>query len=752
MPARAAEQEIPNLLFCLPDGAILTDGDARLLWVNAVAERQLGLTPREWEGKTTERLLQERPDLAWIFEEPAVEFPTCWETLNCREEACPLWGKPLTVCWSSQRDCPACPRPTLQAQGRSAHLSGVCSRCAVFRAHTPVREKEILRTPEERIVLQVTSTPVQADRGGPAGRLRILRDVTQEREISRVKDEFLSALSHELRTPLTSIRSYTDILLRYRDIEIATQKGFLDIILTESERLEQMIEDLAELRRLDLTRAVWNNRSLQLQEVVESVVREQEKVLEAKNLSFQVEMDPACPPIWADFDRIQGVLSTLVRRLAKHTDRGGTIFLKAIAVQGRRETDRASLLRITLTGIDPSAGPTPAQKDQAPEGPDKGLGLGLLLCKYIVEQSNGKLWMESGNGGAIHLMLPASGIEAARAEIEETFQKERLPLTRIPIHAKIPKTKKSILVVDDDPSIVNALVFALTKEGYNVHSSTSARRALEMVRSEKPELIISDITMPEMDGYAFLQEIKKDEATKMIPFIFISARGEPTDRIKGLKTGVDDYLSKPFEIKELAARVEALLARVDRLKDLSRFDGLTGALSRRAFEEILPQELRKAQLNGQPLALAMADLDHFKQVNDTHGHLAGDFVLVSFVRFLRRNLRDDAILVRYGGEEFCVVMPDVRKRMAWEILERIRKMLSETSFRYEKEHLEIRVTCSFGVSGFPEDAANTEGLISKSDDALYAAKSLGRNRVVLYGEASPSPASAGEKPPAPGNG
>lgn len=747
MPAKPAEQEIPSLLFSLPDGVILTDADARFLWINAVAERQLGLSPSEWKGNTADRLVMSRPDLAWVFENPVGEIRRCWETLNCHEESCPLWRKPLTLCWSSQKDCPACPRPSGPGPGRSAHPPRLCSRCEMFKAQTFVREKEIVRAPEDRIVLQVTSAPVQDDRGETAGRLRIVRDVTQEREISRVKDEFLSALSHELRTPLTSIRSNAEILLRYRDIEIATQKGFLDIILGESERLEQMIDDLAELRRLDLARSVLNNRSLQLQEVVESVVRDQAKVLEAKNLSFQVEMAPSCPSIWADCDRIQQILSTLVRRLARHTARGGTILLKASAIEGRRETDRASLVHLTLTGIDPADRTATAQKDGAAESHKKGLGLGLTLCKHILEQSSGKIWMEPGNGGAIHLILPAS--EAARPEVEETFQKETAQPTRISLQARIPKTKKSILVVDDDPSILNAMVFALTKEGYNVHSSTSAQRALELVRTERPELIISDITMPEMDGYAFLQEVKKDEAAKMIPFIFVSARGEPTDKIKGLKTGVDDYLSKPFELKELAARVEALLARVDRLKELSRFDGLTGALTRRAFEEVLPQELRKAQLNGQPLALAMADLDHFKLVNDTHGHLAGDFVLVSFVRFLKRNLRDDSILVRYGGEEFCIVMPDVRKRVAWEILERIRRMLSETSFRYEKEHLEIRVTASFGVSGFPEDATNTEGLLSKSDEALYAAKSLGRNRVVLYGEASPSTSTSGRKAPTP---
>ena len=135
----------------------------------------------------------------------------------------------------------------------------------------------------------------------------------------------------------------------------------------------------------------------------------------------------------------------------------------------------------------------------------------------------------------------------------------------------------------------------------------------------------------------------------------------------------------------------------------------------------------------------MADLDFFKNVNDSYGHIVGDFVLKSFVEFLLNNLRDgEDILARYGGEEFCIVMPGVEKEKADEILERIRKSLSETPFLYEKEGLNISITSSFGVSGFPEDGSYTRRTGRKSDAALYTAKRRGRNRVVLYGEDLPT--------------
>jgi diguanylate cyclase (GGDEF)-like protein len=240
--------------------------------------------------------------------------------------------------------------------------------------------------------------------------------------------------------------------------------------------------------------------------------------------------------------------------------------------------------------------------------------------------------------------------------------------------------------------------------------------------------------MPEMDGYTLFQKIQKDDSTKMIPFIFLSARGDE-EKYHGLEIGVDDYLSKPYDIKEVAVRVETLLGRVEEYTDLSRFDGLTGALTRKAFEESLGLELSRAQQNEKPLSVAMADLDFFKNVNDSYGHIVGDFVLKSFVEFLENNLRGgEAVLARYGGEEFCIVMPGVGRRKAVEILERIRGSLSQTPFLYDKEGLNIHITSSFGVSGYPEDDATREGLIEKCDAALYTAKRMGRNRVVLYGE------------------
>ena len=732
-------REFGAFLHSFSEGIVLTDASLFLRWINPLAENILGVSAQEWEGNSIESLLQKRPDLAWVFEEKQTEPYRCWEVMQCEDNACPLWGKSFTDCWT-QKACPYC-RSNSRDDMEDGSIQGKCPHCKIYHSYVFQREKEITRANDEKLTLQVHTTPL-CDQSGPViGKIHMLRDVTQDKELGRLKDDFLSALAHELRSPLTSIRSYTEILLHYADTEPETQKEFLRIIHSESERLDHMIEDMMELQQLESARSVWNNKDVYIPELIQRVLQDYKSTLQKKNITCKMEMDPQAPNVWTDSDKMYHVIFTLLRNLANQTSPGGTILIKAFPMKGQRKTDKSYFIKFTLSTTRTPT-PPPEEKGDAPPprqgefsaGRKKGLGLGFTLCKTILDQYGGNLWMEDGEGESgltFHFTLPSSTAfrkefvdEEEISEIVESHETEPV----------IEKSTKRILIVDDDPGLLNALTFALQKEGYRVHSTTSVRRALEMVMEAKPDLIISDIRMPEMDGYAFFQEIQDDESTKMIPFIFISGKKETGDRIRGFKTGVDDYLTKPFDIKELAARVEALLIKVERYKDLSRFDSLTGALNRKTFDEQINKTVLRAQRERIPVSMVMADLDHFKKVNDTHGHLAGDFVLRSLVDFFQKNLREEDILARYGGEEFCIIMPGVQKGMAREILERIRKQLAETQFHYEKDDLHITLTCSFGVSGFPNDSANAKGLIEKSDTALYEAKNAGRNRVVLYGE------------------
>ncbi len=736
--------EVKALFDSFSDGIVLTDSSSSLRWMNPMAEFLLGVQGKDWLGKPIQAMIDTHQGLDWIFDDKQPENLRCWHVMGCKDQSCSLWGKLFTDCWMN-KTCPLCISPG-STKGQKSPDQDRCEECEIYNSYAHDKEREILGPNRNRILLQIRSTWIQNEKGAAVGTLRLIRDVTRDRDLALMKGGFLSEVSHDLRSPLTSIRSFTEILLNYPDTDSETQREFLAIIRAETQRLDQMIADLVERHQVSSERSEWKNEEVFLPQMIQKILHDHEALLQDKGLTHGTALDPRCPKIWAESEKVYYVISTLLQNLVSHTPAGGRIWLRAFPIEGQRDSDLNSLIRFTLSnrndlpsspnGSGGLAESTYVAPKRAVLDRKKGMSLGFILCKQILEQYGGNLWLENGEGQAgftFHFILPtrvALEKDLQQDDHERGARKRALP--------KIEKSKKKLLIVDDEPNQVNALVVALTKEGYRVHSTTSALRALDMVHEVKPDLIISDISMPEMDGYALFEQIQKDEDTKMIPFIFLSARGDE-ERFHGLEIGVDDYLSKPYDIKEVAVRVEKLLSRVEEYTDFSRIDGLTGALNRKAFEESLGLELTKAQQNKQPLSVTMADLDFFKNVNDSYGHIVGDFVLKSFVQFLQNNLRDgEVILARYGGEEFCIVMPGVQKEAAVEILERIRKSMSETPFLYEKEGLNISITCSFGVSGYPEDGITRDGLIEKSDAALYTAKRRGRNRVVLYGEDLPT--------------
>ncbi len=726
----------------LPEGILVTDFEDRVILVNPMATILLGVPASSLIGHHTEDISRSMPHLAWMFDDEHTRHLPCWEILGCGHKECSLWGSFEADCWASGT-CPICRFGADKGQG----FSKECVRCDVPRLRYYQREKEFHDRLGHHTVLQVSCSRIRTGSQEAFGKLFLLRDVTKERELTRMKDDFLSIISHELRTPLTSIRSYSEILAHYTDTDFETQKEFLRIIVAESEKLDHMIEEIGELRRLEAKSSVWTNRVVSLTELFDKAIADRTHALETKGISWSVSIDPTCPPVWVDFDKMLQVVRTLLRIVEKHAPPHSKLHISACPMEGKRERDPGTIAYVTISctwaalhAEDHTLELGKKGELQPPVDMKKGEGIGFLLCKKILDQYGGNLWTEtepSMNTYAFHFTLPSSSVLQDHMEETEPRERQKPQEQALVVARKSPeieKSKKRVLVVDDDPSIVNALVFALTREGYNVRSATSAKKALEIVSEIKPDLIISDISMPEMNGYEFFKHLQSDETTKMIPFIFASAKDEPTDLVLGFKTGVDDYLCKPFKIPELLARIERLLSRVEMYKDLARYDSLTGALTRRSFEEALEKELQRAIVTGQPLSVVMTDLDRFKNINDTYGHIVGDFVLSSFVNFLRKNLRDEDIVARYGGEEFFIIMPDVGKHKAVEIIERIRKSLNDTSFYYEKDQFHLRITSSFGLSGFPEDGASFPSLILKADQALYCAKRLGRNQVIPYTE------------------
>jgi two-component system cell cycle response regulator len=223
------------------------------------------------------------------------------------------------------------------------------------------------------------------------------------------------------------------------------------------------------------------------------------------------------------------------------------------------------------------------------------------------------------------------------------------------------------------------------------------------------------------------------EKSEYIYFIILTAKGEKKDIVEGLEAGADDFLTKPFNPEELKCRIrigERIINLERRILELANTDPLTGLLNRRAFMERMEQEMSRAQREKKPLSLILADIDHFKSVNDTYGHQIGDLVLQRFVGQLTISTRPYDFLGRYGGEEFVVCLPGGGGLQAASVSERMRRQVENMEIMLPDNSRSIRITASFGTaSNSIESGKNVDLLIKRADDALYLAKDKGRNCV-----------------------
>ncbi len=289
-----------------------------------------------------------------------------------------------------------------------------------------------------------------------------------------------------------------------------------------------------------------------------------------------------------------------------------------------------------------------------------------------------------------------------------------------------PKAK--ILIVEDSSSMINYIRSGLENEGYNILLARNGIEAIKVMENSVPDLIISDIIMPEMGGMELRNYMQNNYRLNLIPFIFLTVKTEFNDKIKGLEAGADDYITKPFKTEELLAIIRARLNRYKLLGDLIKYDKLTGLYNRRELEERLADDLNRARRYKKILTIAMLDIDHFKNVNDTYGHMTGDIVLKHVAAKCKEEIRDVDYAGRTGGEEFVIVMPETVKEHGLLAVNRIRLAVSRMSIGESQ----IKVTISGGIASAPEDSLNLEDLLSFADMALYRAKDAGRNNVKKY--------------------
>lgn len=293
-----------------------------------------------------------------------------------------------------------------------------------------------------------------------------------------------------------------------------------------------------------------------------------------------------------------------------------------------------------------------------------------------------------------------------------------------------------ILIVEDEPISRRLLEFTLRRWGYEVTVAADGSDAWEVLQSPNPpSLVISDWMMPGMDGLELCSRIRKQERRGYNYLIILTARDKKEDIVKGLEAGADDYLVKPFDQEELRCRIkigERIINLERRILQLANTDPLTGILNRRAFMERMEAEVHRANRENSSLSLIIADLDHFKGINDQYGHLAGDRVLQKFAETIATLIRPYDFLGRYGGEEFAIGLPGVEDRQAGEVAERMRLGVESLNLEALDSSCQVRITASFGAASLEQECRESlNSLIKRADDALYRAKREGRNRVCI---------------------
>jgi diguanylate cyclase (GGDEF)-like protein len=287
-----------------------------------------------------------------------------------------------------------------------------------------------------------------------------------------------------------------------------------------------------------------------------------------------------------------------------------------------------------------------------------------------------------------------------------------------------------VLVVDDDEPFREHIAAILREEGFFVATLSQPKRIFEKAEAVNPDIILLDVMMPDISGFDVCRMLRSAAVWKDVPILFLTAESAPKARLECFRAGGDDYIEKPVLKEELLARIGVRLERTRLYKDRADKDALTSLLSRRAFIEMFKIRIAEGLRYDRPVSLCLLDIDRFKHVNDTYGHLAGDRVLAGLGKLLESRFRATDVRGRWGGEEFTVVFYGEDRSTAAMILTRVLEEFSRMEFEGDKGE-KFFCTFSCGVAELSSDGSSTDELFRTADERLYAAKKAGRNRIVV---------------------
>lgn len=297
---------------------------------------------------------------------------------------------------------------------------------------------------------------------------------------------------------------------------------------------------------------------------------------------------------------------------------------------------------------------------------------------------------------------------------------------------------KKVLIIEDSELTRTMVRETLTAEGYMILEASNGLGGLKLAFEEKPQLIILDIIMPQMDGIKTCRMLAAGSETRDIPVIMLTSKTSSSDVKEGLEVGAVDYIKKPFDKVELLARIESAIRIKEfkdqiaslrtKLKELITTDDLTGLKNASFFWDYINREVNKLLRIDNPLSLVIMDIDDFKWVNDTFGHLTGDMVIKEVAQILQSNIRRYDLLARYGGEEFVVVLIDTEEDEAISVAENLRRKVQERKFNEGGKKFQLSVSCGVAslTKHMPKEMFKAISLFERADKALYEAKEKGK--------------------------
>ncbi len=566
---------------------------------------------------------------------------------------------------------------------------------------------------------------------------RLLKEQTVELEHTRerlflanqVKREFLSHMSRELRMPLNNIIDYTNLLREEFPAKFTEkQRKYLEQILGNSLRVRSMIDRLLELCGVDISLSRFLPERFDLRSALSSILDGIREKGGEKGITIDIGYQGGPELITADKNKFRFIMEELLTNAVKFSPSGSKI---NVSVRDARKHDAKIENYLEISVNDQGMGISRENVERIFSGFERAdtsylesgsLGLGLSLVKRMVDLHGGKIWVESypGEGSTFTFILPKGGI--------------------LPPGSATPR----ILAAVSEAKLAQLLSHCLMEEGYEITTASGGLEVLDKGLSSPPDLFLIDQALPVMNGSDVCLQLKSREQIRHIPVLIISHGLQQGKKMKPGKIGAEGYYTWPFDMTEFLAKVRSLIFQKLNYEYLRKSyeiaasqactDPMTGLYNPRHLWRTLDKELERATRYGRLCSVLMIDIDYFKNYNDLHGHLQGDEVLKKTAEIFRHNTRNTDISIRYGGEEFLIVMPETAKDLALVVGEKLRRAFQDFPFPHEKSQPGGRLTISIGISTFPEDAGDARTLVDRADKALYRAKEEGRNRVMTWKE------------------